>query len=231
VKSLLKRIAATLPHAWQQQLKRWYFASQLRRNRFVTNEQEFALLDRLVVDGDWVLDVGANIGHYTARLSRLVGRTGRVIAFEPVPATFELLAANIARLPNGNVTLLNAAASDATRTAGISLPKFESGLTNFYMAKLGEGAGDVTVLTLPVDALAIPARVALVKIDAEGHEMSVLRGMTALLERDHPSLIVEDNSPDIGPFLRRFGYDVERLTGSSNATYRWTQRAAGPPAA
>lgn len=229
MKAVLKRCAARLPLAWQQQLKRWYFASQLRRRQFVTTEQEFLLLDSLVGDGDWVVDVGANVGHYTARLSQLVGSSGRVIAFEPVPATFELLASNVARLPFANVTLLNAAASDATRTTGISMPKFDSGLTNFYMARLGDGAGDLSVLTLQVDALAIPEKVSLVKVDAEGHEMSVLRGMTALLARDHPTLIVEENSPEIAPFLRRFGYDAERLAGSSNAIYRWSHAdAAGP---
>ena len=222
----MKRVAARLPFSWQQQLKRWYFGRQIRSGGFVTEEKEFALLGSLVGSGDWVLDIGANVGHYVARLSDLVGPEGRVIAFEPVPATFELLASNVASLRHANVTLLNAAASDATRAVGMSMPSFESGLPNFYMARLGEGAGSVVVLTVPVDALGVPHRVKLVKIDAEAHEMSVLRGMTLLLERDHPTLIVEESSPDIAPHLERMGYVTERIERSSNAIFRW--RAAGP---
>jgi FkbM family methyltransferase len=227
VKTALKRVAARMPMAWQQTLKRWYFARQLLRGRFVTDEKEFGLLGSLIARGDWVLDIGANVGHYTARMSDLVGAEGRVIAFEPVPATFELLASNVARLRCTNVTLVNAAASDSTRAVGMSLPTFDSGLTNFYMAKLGEGAMDVQVLTLAVDGFRIPQPIKLVKIDAEGHEVSVLRGMVELLRRDHPDLIVEDNSPEIEPYLTGLGYTAERLAGSSNAIFRWPARSDG----
>lgn len=217
--STLKRIAARLPFAWQQQLKRHYFARQLRQGRFVTDEQEFGLLDSMVRPGDWVLDVGANIGHYTSRLSQLVGPGGRVVAFEPVPATFELLASNVSRLACANVTLLNVAASDTTRSVGMSMPAFHSGLANFYMARIGSGFGDLNVMAITVDGLGLPQRVTLVKIDAEGHELSVLQGMRSLLERDRPALIVEDNSPELEPFLVDMGYSVRRLPGSSNAIY------------
>lgn len=44
--------------------------------------------------GDWALDIGANVGHYTKRMSDLAGPEGRVIAFEPVPDTFAVLCAN-----------------------------------------------------------------------------------------------------------------------------------------
>src|SRR5689334_11447094 len=107
----LKRTAARLPNRWQQQLKRILFASQIRGGRFYTSEAEYALLSRLVSPGDWVLDIGANVGHYTVRFSELVHREGRVFAFEPVPETFELLAANTALAALNNITLINAAAS------------------------------------------------------------------------------------------------------------------------
>ena len=112
MKRVLKTIAARLPLRIQQELKRIFFAYQIRRNRFFTDEKEFAIVDRLISPGDWVLDIGANIGQYTKRFSELVGDSGRVIAFEPVPDTFELLTANAQRFRQKNVTLFNAAASD-----------------------------------------------------------------------------------------------------------------------
>ena len=54
----------------------------------------------------------------------------------------------------------------------------------------------------------------------EGHELSVLHGMTRLLERDHPVLLVEDSSQAIPAFLARFGYQMTRQPDSFNCTYR-----------
>src|SRR6266581_7664130 len=99
---LVKRIAATLPPLWQNELKRIHFRRQMRRGTFVTPEPEYAILPTLISVGDWVIDVGANVGHYTKRLSELVGPTGRVIAFEPVPETFALLAGNLQVFQNTN---------------------------------------------------------------------------------------------------------------------------------
>jgi len=217
--STFKRIAARLPDRWQQTLKRSYFARQICSDSFRTDESEYALLDRLVAAGDWAIDIGANVGHYTFRLSQLVGSTGRVIAFEPVPATFELLASNATNFPFQNVTLVNAAASDSTRVVGMSVPKLASGLRNFYMARLDDGDSDVTVLAFAVDNLQLSHKVSLVKIDAEGHELSVLRGIEDLLARDGPHLIVEDSSPEVWQFVRHFGYTQSKLSGSHNVVF------------
>ena len=75
-------------------------------------------------------------------------------------------------------------------------------------------------MCLSIDSLELPHRVALVKIDAEGHELGVLRGMVSLLGRDHPVLIVEDNSEVVETFLAELGYTSEKLPGSSNRIFR-----------
>src|SRR6185312_12382199 len=91
----LKRIAARLPQPVQHRLKRALYAHQIRRGTFRTPEPEFDLLPQLVRPGSVVIDVGANIGHYTLRLAQLVGPEGRVYAFEPMPKTFDLLCRNV----------------------------------------------------------------------------------------------------------------------------------------
>src|SRR5439155_2909007 len=136
VSSVLKRFAAQLPEGAQHELRRLFFRQQIRRNRFVTDEQEYKLLDRFIATGDWVLDIGANVGHYTLRMSELVGGNGRVIAFEPVPETFALLAANARLFPHRNVSLLNVAVSDHTDRVGMQIPHFSKGLTNYYQARI-----------------------------------------------------------------------------------------------
>lgn len=218
--SFMKRIAGRLSPRMQNELKRKQFAHEIRRGRFFTDEQEYEMLDDWLGPGDWALDVGANIGHYTARMSALVGPNGRVIAFEPVPETFELLAANVALQPNRNVSLINAAASDSTGVVGMQIPKFDTGLDNYYMAHLSDDGGDVNIMTMPVDGLDLPHTVKFVKIDAEGHELPVLKGMRALLERDRPVIVLEDNSTELASYLEALGYASERRPGSSNRIFR-----------
>jgi FkbM family methyltransferase len=215
----MKRLAALLPNSWQHELRRRHFQSEIRRGRFYTDEKEYALLDTLLRAGDWALDVGANVGHYTKRMAELVGPSGRVIALEPVPDTFSLLAANARLFAHANVSLLNIAASDRLAVADMQIPRFASGLSNYYQASLGAGPGGVAVLTLPIDELSLPT-VRLVKIDVEGHELPALRGMRELIQRDHPVLIVETGSQETTNLLGSLDYTVERLPGSSNLLCR-----------
>jgi FkbM family methyltransferase len=216
VVQLLKRIAARLPQSLQQELRRLYFRRQIRGDHFFTDEKEYAMLATFLSPGDWVLDIGANVGHYTKRMSELVGATGRVIAIEPVPSTFALLAANAQLFAHANVSLLNVAASDRPAAVAMQIPQFTEGLQNYYQARLIPDGGGLTIITLPIDALELPATVRLVKIDVEGHELPVLRGMRALLERDRPVLIVETSSQEVIDLLARLRYATKRLPDSSN---------------
>lgn len=215
--AFLKQVAARLPKHWQAELKRIHYARQIRKDVFLTDEPEYGLLPQLVSPGDWVVDVGANVGHYTKRLSELVGDHGRVLAFEPIPTTFSLLSANVQLFAHPNVSLFNAAVSDHIDEVGMSVPNFASGLTNYYEAHLSSGADRaLSVLTLPLDSLEIQHRIALVKIDAEDHESNVLAGMRNLIARDHPILIVETGSQEVVAGLISAGYIAEKLPGSPN---------------
>ena len=175
----------------------------------------------MVSAGDWALDIGANVGHYTLRLSEIVGERGRVIAFEPVPDAFEVLVGNAALSSEKNITLINAAASDSVSTSGMTIPKYEeSGLDNLYLARLSRSESGLQVLCVTVDSLDLPHPVRFVKIDTEGHELSVLRGMNQLLHRDLPILLVEDNDPGVPGYLAELGYSSRKVAGSSNVIFR-----------
>lgn len=218
---LLKKIASQLPPQWQTEMKRIYFSRQIKRNSFVTDEPEYKILHDLISQGDWVVDVGANVGHYTKRFSELVGVHGRVFAFEPVPTTFSLLSANTQLFRYPNVTLINAAVSDKLDVVGMSIPKFSTGLTNYYQAHLSSVKDSaLSVLTLSIDSLNIGRRVTLIKIDAEGHEAFVLAGMKKLIKKHHPTLIIENPSQDINTNLASFGYVSEVLPGSPNVVFK-----------
>lgn len=229
----LKRLASRLPRRVQQELKRVRFRRQIRSGNFVTAEPEFARLGEWLREGDWVIDIGANIGHYTLRMAELVGRGGRVLAFEPVPETFELLTANVSAVGARNVSLFNVAVSARAAVLALSMPRFDSGLVNYYMAGLTSTAKvacdpgtEFEVLTLALDALVLPRRIALIKIDVEGHELNVLQGMEALLRREHPFLIVEDPTPAVCEFLRACNYESMQLPESPNRVFLAAESAA-----
>ena len=220
VAQLLKRIAARLPQSFQHELRRLYFRRQIRNDHFFTDEQEYGLLATFIRPGDWVIDIGANVGHYTKRMSELVGARGRVIGIEPVPNTFALLAANAQLFAHANVSLLNIAASDRAALVTMQIPKFSEGLQNYYQARLIPDGDGLAIFALPIDALALPAPIGLVKIDVEGHELPVLRGMSALVKRDRPVLIVETSSSETLRYLDELCYVADRLPGSSNVICR-----------
>ena len=111
---------------------------------------------------DWVIDIGANVGHYTKRFSDLVGPEGVVIAFEPVSETFSLLAANVQLFKFANVTLINAAASDELSLVGMKIPSFNTGLKNFYQAHVEiviSESNFIKVITLKLDLFQFPYRI------------------------------------------------------------------------
>jgi len=209
-----------MPASWQWEIKRHLYRRQIQRDSFVTDEPEYPILDSLLSTGDWAIDVGANIGHYTKRMSEIVGEHGRIIAFEPIGDTFSLLAANLQAFRYKNVSLLNAAASDQTGIAGMSIPHFENGMRNYYEASITTNGDGLQAMTLAIDSLCLPSAVQLVKIDAEGHELNVLRGMTQLLSRDKPVLIIEVSSREVDSFLEPLGYSRETLPNSPNHIYR-----------
>lgn len=220
----IKQLLARLPTLWQDELKRYYYRRQIGAGTFVTDEPEFALLHELVKPGDWVLDVGANVGHYTKRFSEIVGPAGRVVSFEPVPATFAILAGNVRLLPTQNVTLVNAAASSHTAPVSMAIPQFESGMNNYYQAHItpqaDPGSVAASVLALRIDALQLDGPVRLVKIDAEGHEGEVLRGMIELLRAKRPHLIVEGSSEAIASYLAELDYRPIVLGNSPNTLFQ-----------
>jgi FkbM family methyltransferase len=218
--SLLKRLAWKTPPGVRHSLRKYHFMWEAARGRLLSGEPEFELLPKLLSAGDWAIDVGANVGAYTLRMSHIVGPAGRVIAFEPVPSTFEILAANCRFARHQNCTLLNAAASDGTALVTLSVPQFDDGSPNFYQASVQRNGGGYGALALSIDALALHHRVALVKVDAEGHDPTVLHGMQRLLLRDHPILIVESSDAPLVSWLAAMGYRAEHIDGSSNVIYR-----------
>ena len=203
--------------------------------------QETQLLTRLVRPGMTVIDAGAHWGYFTLLCAHRVGASGRVLSLEPDARLFALLRANIAANRLAHVECIAAAAALARGTAPFLA--FRESHDNWGISRIAApGAGaDCDVATIAIDELIVERRcetVDLVKIDVEGAEYDVLRGMaeglragryTRLLLECHPAYIRERGgsvSESLEP-LRQAGYRGWSIDHSP-AMYR---RAAVRPVA
>jgi FkbM family methyltransferase len=176
-KALLKD---TFPSLWV----RWHLMHHPK-----SAEQEVNYLDRIVPKGAVTVDVGANCGLYTRRLARL---SRQVYAFEPSHQMADILRKTSA----SNVSVHEIALSDQTGNAELFIPQGEHepvyGLASLEPAvgTLNRDVVSVNVPTARLDAI-VHQDVAFVKIDVEGHELSVLNGAVELLEHCQPVFLVE----------------------------------------
>ena len=139
------------------------------------NTDEYDAFRRDVRPGDVVFDVGANLGAYTLLFAQWVGTSGRVFAFEPAPAPFEGLTQLVdVNGVSSRVTVVKAAVSAADGTATF-LAEGVDGASRLVDAAR---RGAVTVPTVTIDTVCRRENVAprVIKIDAEGAELDVLRG-------------------------------------------------------
>ena len=132
------------------------------------------------------LDIGAHTGIYALLVATLSPET-RVLAFEPEPRIFPALVANLELNGFANVSALQIALSDRNGEAQLAISPDRTAAS---LENREPGAPLVMVRTARADDL-VDDPVGLVKIDVEGHEMAVLRGMAGILERDHPALVIE----------------------------------------
>jgi FkbM family methyltransferase len=160
----------------------------------------------LVKPGMVVVDVGANIGMYTLHAARLLGGQGKVYSFEPTPLTFEILKDNVqvnGFLELGVIELRQAAVTDKAGIAKLAIFSNNSGHnTLFWGAEHGQWT---EVRTVSLDqVLKALTHVDVVKIDAEGAEPLILRGMKETIARNPDIHILLEFAPE---HLRRAGVE------------------------
>ncbi|MBR4252201.1 MAG: FkbM family methyltransferase [Kiritimatiellae bacterium] len=153
-------------------------------------EPEMTAMAREKVREGWhILDVGADVGYYSMLFRSKCGPRGAVAVFEPDPEAIPFLEKNIALNGFENIRVFRMALSDH-RGTGMMKP---AGKGQLYPDRIGDG-GNATVEMAPFDELWPELgwdRLDLVKIDVEGAELSVLKGMERVLEKHHPHILME----------------------------------------
>lgn len=175
-------------------------------------------------EGDTVWDVGANIGYYTKKFSQAVGLKGKVIAFEPFPAVADRLSATVSGLDNVIIKHTALGNRNGTTTMQAGLDKNNSTSRIVEEAEANAIEIEIEILTgdtaLQADHVDSPT---VIKIDTEGFELDVLKGMNSLLQNPnlravfvevHFSLLAERGIP-MAPI------EIEELLGSKGFSTNW----------
>jgi FkbM family methyltransferase len=161
---------------------------------------ETEIVNKEIKKGDAVIDIGANIGYYTLIFANLVGREGKVFAFEPSPDNFSLLQKNIEINGYQNVKLEQMAVSN------------KSGKTKLYLTSnpadnriydLHDNSNSVEVVTIKMDDYFsnYNGKIDFIKMDIQGAEWAAIEGMPLLLEKNKNIKILTEFSP---PLLKGF---------------------------
>ena len=187
------------------------FDESLRRWNFASERAIQVAFDELVSSGDQCIDVGANFGMHTLYLANLVGDSGKVWAFEPLPKNLELLRRNIGLNHfSQRVEVVPKVASNSPepflRMAGMDDPV---AVTACLSNETDSETLSVPNVRLDNMFASESCNIGLIKIDVEGAELEVLRGAEGVLKRCKPNLVIEVH----GFGLPNFGSSVSDFRG------------------
>lgn len=158
-------------------------------------------------DGDVFYDIGANVGFFSIIAAELVGDTGKVYAFEPGEGNAASIRHN-ARLNNfDQIEVIEKAVSDTSGEGQLLLAKYSGGHALATADAPPDLAGEVTVDLVSIDDLIAQDKIAppnFVKVDVEGAELSVLKGMTQTIKTHQPTIIYEVDDGDRAAYERKY---------------------------
>lgn len=184
-----------------------------RRETLTTN---YLLNTDLMKEGDIVLSIGANIGYYVLLESRLVGTTGKIYAIEPVSENLELLSYNIKLNNCKNVSTFRLAAGETSGKCKIYTSD------HFNRSSLRKEPGVRYIGYEVVDLITIDQfletreKPCFVRMDVEGYECNILKGMTETLKKNlallievHGNLMSESEIADFFAILQDNCFTVQ----------------------
>ena len=174
---------------------------------------------RMIKPGQTVFDLGANNGIHSLLFAKLVGNTGKVFAFEPLPENIAEIEKNSTLNGISNIKVVRAAVSDKDGTATFYLGRYNK---QGSIVGIGSQTGqevEVRLITLKTFIEKEKIKPDFVKIDIEGAESSALAGFGSLIEQCKPVFFIELHTPEqdekVGKILQQYNYDVYRLTEKS----------------
>lgn len=167
----------------------------------VSDQEILDFTQKVVEPGDVVIDVGANIGFFSSQVAKMVGRTGRVFAFEPNSKNYELLKKNSVGF--NQVKTIQSAVSESSGKIALYQSHINVDFRCYPLEDGQEPHEWVPMVSLGEFFVTEKIRPKLIKVDVQGFEPFVIRGMSAWLAQNEVTLVME-----FWPYaMRRAGVD------------------------
>jgi len=193
LKTLLKKVIFKV--GGEKGYKKAYIKGKIqdiKNNKY--DEIELSFSENFINKNSTVLDLGANYGHYSIKMAQQCPK-GKVIAFEPIPFTFDVLTEVVKGFKQENIELHHAAVSNSDGEITMQLPLLDFGGPNTGVAYIGtkeeNNANQHTVKTVCLDELKIEGSIDFIKMDIEGHEPIAIEGMRDILTKHQPTILIE----------------------------------------
>jgi FkbM family methyltransferase len=204
--------------------------------------KEEVFIASLDLTGKTVYDIGGDQGIYTLFFARKVGPKGKVFTFEPNPFSYSHIMTNVELNDFTHVEVRNLALGESQGELTFAFPARDPGrgtadplIRDQILREAGAKSITISVGTvdsLIADGLPIPD---FCKIDVEGLELNVLRGMKQALTHHRPDLFIEIHGADmaaktanirqVGAFILDHGYQIFHVESEQNLTAATIERA------
>lgn len=172
---------------------------------------EMVFLEKMLKSNSIFIDVGANIGVYTILAAAKI-KKGRIYSFEPIPSVFNILYQNI-RINNLNdrVTVIEKVVSDKNGHEKFVIQD----ISEYSHISSNQTSKSVLMPAVKLDDFCLKEKINfidVVKIDVEGEELKVLRGLENYLKSGKIRvLIIEFNSNQVIDYLNKFKYTIFKI--------------------
>jgi FkbM family methyltransferase len=183
-------------------------------NKYFLNEKN--KIRQYLKNGDVAVDVGANIGLFSLILSDLVGDSGQVFSFEPIPMLHKKLINNINLNKLTNIVTIESGIGDKDCEIEIFLNPEQSGLSSAIAKPSGNYIPQkINLTSLDKFLKSRKEKISFIKIDTEGYEPQVLLGAKELIERHKPVIYIElggdhqKTSVEALKILKEYNYSCE----------------------
>lgn len=213
IKPLLYKVLGKRGYRYAQ-----FFGKMRDIDKKLVEEKEMSFLPFIVKNGDTVFDIGANYAYYTSRLSDIVGNTGKVFAFEPIPFTHSVCEMIVKKRNLTNVKLFQVGVGERNQNLVFNVPQLNFGGISAGQAHISGREHEAEakkeyynfakeeqvvckVVSLDDFITEELTDISFIKIDIEGAEYFALKGMYKLIAKHLPIILIE-----VQPyFLKGFG--------------------------
>lgn len=216
LKGLLAWVAVPI---WAGPL-RGYKIGLFTGSRFVRGTyggSEIPMFEQNTKSGDVVFDIGAHVGYFSLLMAKLVGPTGRVFAFEPLPLNLKYLRQHVYGNNIENVEIYTAAVGKSEGWLTFDL----GGGTGRGRLSKTSNPNELRVKVYGIDELYNQGKLPcpdLIKMDVEGAELEALNGALEVLKKCKPRIMLSTHGDQLkqecDAFLRELDYQIEYIKPS-----------------